>query len=162
MNKFKRFDEILVTVFYLGKIKYAPGTFGTLFALLILFSDEINMWIYAIISIFMLIFVSIKPISRYETKNGNDHSSIVIDEVIGMLVVFSNPYLIFDTFWVIVSFILFRIFDILKPFPINKVNQRNGAWFVIADDLVAGLFSMIILQVLQVGSRILPFFVDIL
>ncbi|OQB39661.1 MAG: Phosphatidylglycerophosphatase A [candidate division CPR1 bacterium ADurb.Bin160] len=161
INK-NKIDEIIVTFFFVGKIKYAPGTFGSLAALPILFFDSFDICYYSIFFVVFLFAISLKPISRYELINGADHSSIVIDEVIGMLIIFSNPFLTLNVYWVAISFLLFRLFDILKPFPINKINDKKGALFVIADDLVAGLFSTIILQILQVGYRILPFFLKIL
>jgi phosphatidylglycerophosphatase A len=158
----KKIDELIVTVFYLGKIKKAPGTFGSAAALLILFTDSFNLWCYSLILAAILWIVSHNSIKRYEKENGSDHSSIVIDEVIGMLLVFSNPYLVINYYWVGICFLSFRVFDILKPFPINKINDQNGALFVVADDVAAGLFTLILVQFLQLGYRILPFFIKFL
>jgi phosphatidylglycerophosphatase A len=153
-------DEIFVTVFYIGKIKFAPGTFGSMFALLVLFFPDNTLWILSFSTAILLSLLSHKSISRYEKLTGDDNSSIVIDEVIGMLIVFSNPYMIINPFWVIIAFFLFRFFDILKPYPISLINNKKGAIYVVADDVVAGLFSLVILYVFQIGYRILPFFLS--
>ncbi|MBX3044664.1 MAG: phosphatidylglycerophosphatase A [Candidatus Kapabacteria bacterium] len=159
MTKYKNItEELLVTFFYVGKIKYAPGTFGSMGGLLILFLPEYLIWQAAVILLVLLFGISINPIKRYEILKGNDHSSIVIDEVIGMMIPFANPFIIISPFWVISAFILFRIFDILKPYPINKLNEKKGAIFVLLDDVLAGVFTMVILQLLQLGYRISPFF----
>lgn len=153
-------DEIIVTFFYLGKMKYAPGTFGSLGGLFILLMPEYTIWYLSIIFAILLFIISYYPIKRYEKLKGDDHSSIVIDEVIGMLLVFSNPYMILNFYWIAIGFALFRFFDILKPFPINLINQKKGAFFVVADDIVAGLLAMIILHIFQLGYRIFPFFLS--
>jgi phosphatidylglycerophosphatase A len=155
-------DELIVTVCYLGKIKFAPGTFGSLAGLLILLLPEYMIWYTSLILAIILTIISYSPIKRFEKLNGDDHSSIVIDEVIGMLIVFSNPFMIISPVWIVIAFILFRIFDILKPYPISKLNEQKGAFFVLADDILAGAFALIILHIFQLGYRILPFFLSFL
>jgi phosphatidylglycerophosphatase A len=154
------FDEILVTGIFVGKIKKAPGTFGSLLALAVLLLENHIIWYFSLIIVLFLCIISIKPIQRYEKKYGNDNSSIVIDEVIGMLLTFSNPYIIISPFWLALTFGIFRLFDILKPYPINKINDNTGAVFVIADDILAGIFTLLSIQILQLGYRILPFFLS--
>lgn len=161
-SKLKNFDEIIVTVLYLGKIKYAPGTFGSIAALTILFLPEYMIWYSSLIFALVLSIIGFNPIKRYENVKGFDHSSIVIDEVIGMLIALSNPFMILNPFWIIICFGIFRIFDILKPFPINLLNIRKGAFFVIADDIAAGFFTIVIVHIFQLGYRILPFFISFL
>ena len=155
-------DEIIVTVGYLGKIKYAPGTFGSLAGLLVLLLPEYMIWYSSLVLAIILSVISYPAIIRYEKIKGDDHSSIVIDEVIGMLIVFSNPFMIISPVWIFIAFILFRIFDILKPYPISILNEQKGAFFVIADDVIAGAFALIILHIFQLGYRILPFFLSFL
>lgn len=163
MFKFNdKIDELIVTVGYIGKIKYAPGTFGSLVGLLILILPEYMIWYSALFLAFVFSILSYYSIQRYEKLKGFDNSSIVIDEVIGMLVVFSNPFMIINQIWVIIAFLLFRAFDIIKPYPISKLNNQTGAFFVIADDVIAGVFSLVILHILQLGYRILPFFMNYL
>lgn len=157
-----KLDELLVTFFYLGKLPKMPGTFGSLGGLLILFSPEFDLWMYSLIVSFLLILISYNSVKRYEKIHGNDNSKIVIDEVVGMMIIFSNPYMEISEIWVLVSFVLFRIFDILKPFPINKINEKIGSHFVFLDDIASALFTMIFIQLLQVFSRIVPFWINFL
>lgn len=163
MKKYQQItDEIIATVFYIGKIKYAPGTFGSIFALLILFLPDYSIWYWSLSIAILLSVLSYPSVDRYENLKGDDHSSIVIDEVIGMLIVFSSPYIVINIYWVIIAFLLFRFFDILKPYPISKINNKRGAFYVIADDVVAGVFSLVILHIFQISYRIMPFFLKIL
>lgn len=161
-SELKKIDEITVTVFFIGKIKYAPGTFGSIAALTILFLPGYMIWYSSLIFALVLSIIGFNSIKTYENVKGFDHSSIVIDEVIGMLIALSNPYLILTPFWIIISLGIFRIFDILKPFPINLLNIRKGAFFVIADDVAAGIFTLVIVHIFQLGYRILPFFISFL
>ncbi|MDX9790499.1 MAG: phosphatidylglycerophosphatase A [Candidatus Kapabacteria bacterium] len=150
--------ELFVSVMYLGKIKYAPGTFGSIAAFAVFLLPSHTIWYISLILAIVLTFLSLQYIGIYEKIHGDDHPSIVIDEVIGMLICFSNPYLIHNVFWLSLTLIMFRTFDILKPYPINKINQKKGAFFVIADDILAGTISLLIVQILQIGYGILPIF----
>ena len=138
-----RISHFISTFFYLGKVKYAPGTIASLATLFIWYS-----FIPENILIRFLIFFSISVIGFFSIKyslvcyKDKDPQEIVIDEVIGM----SLP-LIFLTDLVIMSiaFILFRVFDILKPSIIYYSQFYDGAYGIILDDLLAGLCVSIIL-----------------
>jgi len=75
-----------------------------------------------------------------------DPGCIVIDEVVGMLIALS--FLPFDPKVVLLAFIMFRILDTLKPFPAGRLQNLHGASEVMGDDLVAGLYSNIVLQLI--------------
>ena len=152
MNKF---SILFITLFNIGKINKMPGTFGSFFSyalLLIIY----NLFSYLIlIIIFILIFI----ISNYliniyiSKKDDNDPKEIVIDEFLGCFVIFlffpifneMNLFLL-----LIISFILFRFFDITKFFPINFIDKKiNNAFGIIFDDLIAGIYSLVILYILN-------------
>ena len=138
-----RISQIISTFFYLGKVRYAPGTIASLatFFLWYIFMPENILFR-------LLIFFCISIIGFFSIQNSlicyndKDPQEIVIDEVIGM----SLP-LIFLTDLVIMSiaFILFRVFDILKPSIIYYSQFYEGAYGIILDDLLAGLCVSIIL-----------------
>ena len=138
-----RISQLISTFFYLGKVKYAPGTIASLVTFFIWYS-----FIPENILFRLLIFFCLSIIGFFSIKNSlicyndKDPQEIVIDEVIGM----SLP-LIFLTDLVIMSiaFILFRVFDILKPSIIYYSQFYDGAYGIILDDLLAGLCVSIIL-----------------
>ncbi len=118
--------NIFLTGFYSGKSKYMPGTFGTLVGVLIFQLISFNT-LYENIFLLLVLFFSSIPLLNYSYKKSifldKDDKSIVIDEIFG--------YLIFMIFFenniknVIFGFIIFRFFDIVKPFPISLVDQEN-------------------------------------
>jgi phosphatidylglycerophosphatase A len=143
-----RFISILATGFGVGYIPIAPGTLGTLVAIPIYyFLSEIPFPLYEITLIgffFLAVWVSEKAEAVFGKK---DDRRIVIDEMMGffvtMLWVPKTPLII------LAGFILFRFFDILKPFPIRRFEKVRGGFGVVLDDVMAGVYSNIILQVIS-------------
>ena len=139
--------DFILTGFYSGKIKFMPGTFGTLSAVPILIYFFNNTLLINIL-ILLILFLSSLLLLNYSYKNNLfdniDDKSIVIDEIIGYL----SFMIFFDTNVtnIIIGFLLFRFFDILKPFPISYVDKKiKNSLGVLLDDLLAGLFSGILL-----------------
>ena len=139
--------DFILTGFYSGKIKFMPGTFGTLSAVPI-FIYLFNNTLLINILILIILFLSSLMLLNYSYKNNLfdniDDKSIVIDEIIG--------YLSFMIFFdinitnIIIGFLLFRFFDILKPFPISYVdNKIKNSFGVIFDDVIAGLYVVLTL-----------------
>jgi phosphatidylglycerophosphatase A len=130
----------------IGKIPFAPGTWGSLFScvLFIFISHFVNQigLLIIIISIFAIYICD----QASKDLINKDHKSIVIDELAGMWVAL-YPAIYYDTrdervAYVILAFILFRIFDILKPFPISYLDKNiEGGFGIVIDDIVAGLFA---------------------
>ena len=138
----------------IGLIRFAPGTFGSIFAwfLFIYYSHFLNMIFSTIFVFFFAIFVCEQVSKDLEQK---DDKSIVIDELVGMWVALLPAVYFADTQFerttiAILAFILFRAFDILKPFPISYFDQRfkNGFGIVI-DDVMAGIITLLILIALS-------------
>ena len=156
----KTIIKIISTFFYIGYLPFIPGTFGSiagvfLYYLLIkigssnlfifnMFQDPI-LFIYSISTCILIIlgFLVSGPAERMLNKK--DASCIVIDEVCGMLL--SLIFLPYDIKIVVLAFILFRILDALKPFPLDRLQRLKGGPGIMADDLVAGLYTNIILQI---------------
>ena len=129
----------------------APGTFGSITAWIIFvylshFISMINMLILTILFFILSIWICSEASKDLENK---DHKSIVIDELVGMwiallpvLVIANSQYE--RTVYALVALILFRFFDILKPFPISYFdkNYKNGFGIVI-DDVISGLIAII-------------------
>ncbi|RDU58103.1 phosphatidylglycerophosphatase A [Helicobacter sp. MIT 99-5507] len=137
MNK----RELFLTLFNIGHIKKAPGTWGSLFGLIVgipilYFSPSTLFALSALCSI-----VAIKEIDIYEKNTGiHDAKYIVIDELIGIWIAMSIAG--FSIASIIFSFIFFRLYDIWKPSIIGKVDKyTKGGLGVVGDDALAGFFA---------------------
>jgi phosphatidylglycerophosphatase A len=146
LNKFFLF---LATGFGVGYSPVAPGTLGTLIAILIYyFLSEIPPPLYEI-TLIGFFFLSVWISENAERLFGKkDDQRIVIDEVIGFLI--TMLWVPKTIRFVIIGFFLFRFFDILKPFPIRRLEKRfKGGFGVVLDDVGAGVYSNIILQIIS-------------
>ena len=141
----------------IGKIKYAPGTFASLascllFLLLIAFFDFIFIFFITLI-IFLYSFMAIN--NSFDEFRSDDPQEIVVDEVAGQLLsllaipIYETLYPLPIIYYCITSFILFRLFDVLKPYPVNYVDDNiKGALGIMLDDVLAAIYSIIVLCVI--------------
>jgi phosphatidylglycerophosphatase A len=149
MDKLKQKITVLVaTFFWTGKVGKAPGTMGTLATIplwLILVRLPVVWYMTVVIA---LTLVGIFAAQAYEhLTNKHDAKEIVIDEVVGFLITLTWLPVTWQT--VLGGFILFRFFDIIKPWPIKMLDQKvKGGVGVMIDDIAAGLISSIILQII--------------
>ena len=124
----------------------APGTAGTLMSIpLYLLIVDLPLLVYAIITL-SITLLGIWICSYSSNKLGvHDHPAIVIDEVAGFLItMFAVPT---GWQWILAGFVLFRFFDVLKPWPISWLDKNiNGGFGIMIDDVAAGLVSMSLLQ----------------
>ena len=131
-----------------GLIKKGTGTFGTLITFVyFIFIYQLNLEIQILLFFILLLVSYISVKNTLQSLKIKDPSCVVIDEIIAYLIVLillPNNYLLY-----LISFILFRFFDILKPWPINKLEELPGATGVIADDFGAALFALIITQMVS-------------
>ena len=142
-------STVMATWFRVGLIRPAPGTWGSMAALPIGYVLAVAGGPWAVLGGAVVVFIvglwaSRGLIRQLEgTSEASDQPSIVIDEVSGQLLALStagtSPLLF------VLGFALFRLFDIAKPWPIRVVDQRvPGAWGVMLDDTVAGLFAAVL------------------
>ena len=139
--------KVTSTVFFIGYLPLVPGTFGSLFGvgLFYLLNGATSVTYFS----FILGIITLGLITSGQTEkllNKKDPGCIVIDEVIGMLIALS--FMPYDLKIVILGFLIFRILDTLKPFPIGRLQNMHGAVGVMGDDLVAGIYTNIVLQVI--------------
>ena len=135
-------SHLLAFGFGSGLAPVAPGTFGTLVGIpfFLLFSLT-SLPLYLLLTVLMFL-VGVVVCERCSRDLGvHDHSGIVWDEITGFLVtMIAVP---FEWHWVLSGFLLFRFFDILKPWPIRWFDRRVGGGFgIMVDDLIAGLFAL--------------------
>lgn len=161
---------LALTTFGVGYIPGAPGTYGSAIGvgLYLLFmwmlaiasilvfggdgkvTDLFWKWINAIVAALILAFslVGIWASNRAIPLLGNDDpSEAVVDEVIGQLVTFVFVPFSFSWTLIVPGFLLFRLFDIWKPFPIDSLQNLGGGLGICADDIVAGVYAGICLAV---------------
>jgi phosphatidylglycerophosphatase A len=155
----KKLNILILTMLGIGKSKYAPGTvasFTTLLIFILFYVYKINISFLVLVTILIFTY-SVFSIDRYQNYFEEiDSKEIVIDELIGQ----SIPILTIYSFipkdsigsfmlYGLISFLLFRFFDIAKPYPINKIdkNMKNG-FGVMLDDVVAGVYSSIVLLII--------------
>ena len=147
-----RLARLIVTFFYIGNTKIAPGSVASLVTTLIFYlvAKHLISFLFIII-ILMTTVLAFFAISIYTYKLlKKDRSEIVIDEVIGQSIALL-PLLLFEQtnppqlYMCIISLLFFRFFDIVKPYPINKLDKMNNTFGVIFDDILAGIFSALLL-----------------
>jgi phosphatidylglycerophosphatase A len=138
----------IATLFGVGRISKAPGTWGSLATLpLCYFLLKLGPFIYmgATLAIAILAIAAAEHFERQSQQH--DSKEIVIDETAGMLVTMTWLPLTWQSF--VVGFMVFRFFDILKPFPISYFDKKvPGGFGVVADDLVAGILGNVVLQLM--------------
>ncbi|MBS3905525.1 MAG: phosphatidylglycerophosphatase A [Syntrophaceae bacterium] len=147
----RRFIVILATGFGAGYSPIAPGTLGTLLAIPIYyFLSEMSFPLYelTLITFFFLSCWISGQAQQYFGKK--DDQRIVIDEMMGFFV--AMLWVPQTPLFILVGFILFRFFDILKPFPIRRFEKVGGGFGVVLDDVMAGIFANVILRLI-----IIPF-----
>ncbi|HKY62537.1 MAG TPA: phosphatidylglycerophosphatase A [bacterium] len=133
----------------LGFIPGSPGTYGTLWGVLFFYLGRHWPWpqFAAGVAAFTLFAVLISQIAERATGS-HDSSSIVIDEVAGYLV--AVVFVPFSAKTALLSFIFFRLFDIAKPWPIRYIDKKwGGGWGVVMDDVLAGVFANLSLQLVM-------------
>lgn len=141
----RRLIKITTSFFYLGHSPLMPGTLGSLAGLLIYFvvKDKLPIYAFSLVFLFVLgIMFSTEAERVYKRK---DAQMIVIDEACGMMLsLFLVPY----NLWImILGFVLFRIFDIVKPPPAKAIEKFSGAFGVMFDDIIAAIYTNFILQI---------------
>jgi phosphatidylglycerophosphatase A len=143
MNESSR--KIFLTLFYSGLSKKAPGTAGSLLALILgmFIINFFNLTTLFLLSILITV-VAVKEINIYERMVGtHDNSEIVIDELAGMWIAMSIAGVTSDGYLMAtLAFVFFRIFDIWKPSIIGRIDKNvDGGMGVMGDDIVAGVFA---------------------
>ena len=143
-----RIVEGLATALYLGKIPFAPGTFGTLMGIPVAWLFiQAGPVAYMVLTIALILFACVIAELHERYTNAHDPKEIVIDEVAGYVVAMTWLPYTWQSF--LGAFLLFRLFDIWKPGPIRKMDQTiKGGLGTVLDDVAAGLAASIILQVI--------------
>ncbi len=165
----RKLNFLFVTFFGIGTIRYAPGSITSLITTILLFSTFHILNLsksFVLVILVIIFFYSFLAVANYiKTKSDKDPKEIVIDEVIGQ----SIPIYLYEVahgtakdsseafLFYIYIFVLFRFFDIKKPFPVDFFDKKfKNSFGVIIDDVIAGLYVVLTLIIFMViKSRIL-------
>ena len=139
----KRIAMLFSTFFYIG-YSPAPGTLASLAGIFLFYLISGNAGLYLASTLFCIILGIMLSGEAERVIGKKDAHCIVIDEVSGMLI--SLLFLPCDIRIVVLAFFLFRILDITKPYPANNLQSLPGGLGIMADDIIAGIYTNIILQ----------------
>ncbi len=139
-------QELIATGFYVGRFRYAPGTVGTLLGIPLVYLLVHKLWLTLLFGILLLIVAVWSSNYMVELTREKDPEDVVIDEIVGYY--FSFLFVEPTLKAMLLGFIIFRMLDILKPFPINLFERLPKGYGVIFDDLVAGVITSLILYFL--------------
>ena len=151
------------TGFGSGYSPIAPGTAGSIVGCIIVYILNL-IWpvyfpgagvdsIYFILLTVIFLIIGVKASHYLEPDWGEDPQKIVIDEIVGVwIALFFIPYSVLN---LVLAFVLFRVFDIFKPLGIRKFENMKDGWGVMMDDVVAGIYANICLQLI-IWLNVLP------
>ena len=144
----KNLIKVLASLCYVGYSPIAPGTNGALVGVVAYLLLKDNLIAYSAVLAFC-IFFGFFLCGRAEKIFGEkDSRKVVFDDAVGALITF---YMVFynepvKIVYIIIGFLIFRGFDIVKPFPIRRLENLKGGWGIMMDDIVAGVYSNIVLS----------------
>jgi len=139
---------MIASGFYIGYLPVAPGTLGSLAALVLYYFICHNAVIMGAVILIVIILGFMTAVRVEEMFGEKDPGEIILDEFAGMLI---SLYRLPPTMgYVVTGFLLFRFFDIVKPKPILSIEKLKGSLGIMSDDIVAGIYANMILQVIYV------------
>ena len=141
-----KFAEIISTVFYIGRLPLAPGTWCSFIALLTWYFLRTHMeGVFILYASLVLFFIGVAVTTIYsESLDQEDPPEIVIDEWVGQWIAL---WLIPHSFiWGLVSFFFFRVFDIFKLGPVKLMDDIKSGTGIMMDDVIAGIFALLVTQ----------------
>jgi phosphatidylglycerophosphatase A len=144
----KRLSGLIASVCGIGYLPGAPGTYAAGISAIIWFliADNKTLPVFQFGIVLLLIVTGIYFSGKMSTEKEKDPSYIVIDEVAGMWVTLLLIPPSFITY--LIGFIAFRFFDIAKPLGIRKMEKGRNGWGVMLDDILAGIYSNVLLRIL--------------
>jgi phosphatidylglycerophosphatase A len=137
--------KLFSSALFSGYSPIAPGTAGSIVAVALYFIPGFDSPpVISVITIFVFL-LGIRTSLIMEKRYGHDPSEVTIDEVVGMWIsLFLLPKKIFIVF---AAFIVFRVFDIVKPFPARKFDSMQGGFGIMMDDVIAGIYANILIRI---------------
>jgi len=133
--------ELLTTFFYVGYMPFMPGTWVSLVGIFLYLIFNKNPIYFMLLGIFIILGFLLcgKAEEIFEKK---DPKNVVIDDLVGMMLVLS--FLPKKFFVILMSFIIFRLLDAVKPYPINRIEKLDGSLGIMCDDLMAAIYTIFV------------------
>ena len=139
--------KAIASVFFIGYLPLIPGTFGSMVGVgLFYLLKQVSQPVYFLFILGIIVLGLLTSGRMEKLLNKKDPGCIVIDELAGMLIALS--FMPADLKIVFLAFLIFRILDTLKPYPAGRLQDLAGAAGVIGDDLIAGIYTNIVLQII--------------
>lgn len=150
-----KFKEFLFTAFYAGYSPVAPGTAGTFVAMALYIAENYllgdilynSLCYFNFIMLLLLVYPSVRLCDAAEVLyKSKDPQRVVIDEVMGYWT--GLLFLPFSITYAVIAFAVFRVFDIVKPYPAKKLQDMHGGLGIMIDDYVAGLYTLAVMHLI--------------
>lgn len=144
--KINFFQKLLGSGFYTGYIPLASGTFASVIALAIYFIPNFEKPLVMLSAIAVFTILGVNLGTKFESLYGKDPAECTIDEIVGMWItlLFLPKTLIIS----LVAFCVWRIVDIIKPFPAKKSESLEGGLGIMIDDIISAIYSLIIVHLI--------------
>ncbi|MBZ0180636.1 MAG: phosphatidylglycerophosphatase A [Melioribacteraceae bacterium] len=139
-------EKFIGSVFYTGYFPAASGTVSSLAALVIYLIPGFENPFIMLISISLFFVWGVNIATKFEAVYGKDPSQCTIDEMVGTWI--SLLFIPKTLVYVVISFILWRVLDILKPFPANLIEKIKGGWGIMLDDVASAFYVLLILYLI--------------
>lgn len=143
----ERLIKAVASLFYIGYLPIAPGSFGSLVGVGIWYGVGTNVKAYVVLTVFFIVVGFLISGKAEKVFGQRDSKRIVIDEMGGAAVTFLliPPKITY----LLVGFLIFRLFDIVKLYPSNKLENLPGSIGVMSDDLIAGIYANLCLRIVM-------------
>lgn len=138
------FEKIIGSGIYTGYLPFASGTFGSLAALAIYLIPGLEIYYVLLVLIVLFFIYGVIVSSKFEKVYGKDPSECTIDEMVGMWI--SLLFLPKTITIVVITFFLWRILDIIKPFPARQSEKLKSGWGIMIDDVISGIYTAVIMN----------------
>jgi len=142
-------QKLIATFAWTGFFPFAPATFASAVFCALYWLVPGGAWLAHPVVVVLTMVVSVPVSSALEREYGEDPSCVVIDEVVGMQVILVGVGGL-SLAGLASAFVLFRIFDILKPWPVGRSQRLPRGWGIVADDVLAGVYARLVLVGLSI------------
>lgn len=139
------FTKFIGSGFFSGYTKYATGTVGSTVGLLFFLIPDFHQPYVIIPSTLVLLALGVNAAEKMEKIFGQDPSIVTVDEIVGMWL--SLWFVPFTYLNIGIAFVIFRVLDVLKPYPAQLFDRKTGGWNIMLDDIIAGIYTNLIVQI---------------
>lgn len=144
--KINLIEKIIGSAFFTGYFPFAPGTMGSFAALAIYMIPGFENPTIMMLMISLFIVIGIPIATKFEKVYGKDPKQCTVDEIVGTWI--SLLFVPKTIIYISCTFIIWRILDIVKPIPANYAEKINGGWGIMLDDIIAGFYTLLIIQMI--------------